>query len=73
MPLTAFRAALLALLAPQRTEVSYLAGGAALHIGPAGERFSDDLDFFHNAADAANETITAWLRRGSQLQGGQDG
>ena len=46
MPLTAFQASVLALLAPQRSDVSYLAGGAALHIGPAGERFSDDLDFF---------------------------
>ena len=46
MPLAAFQAAVLALLAPQRSEVSYFAGGAALHIGPAGERFSDDLNFF---------------------------
>jgi len=57
MPLTAFQASVLALLAPNRSEVSYLAGGAALHIGPAGERFSNDLDFFHNAADAANKTF----------------
>ncbi len=59
MPLTAFQASVLALLGPQRSDVSYLAGGAALHIGPAGERYSDDLDFFHNAADAANQSFAA--------------
>ena len=57
MPLTPFQASVLALLAPQRSDVSYLAGGAALHIGPAGERFSNDLDFFHSTADAANRTF----------------
>ena len=30
-----------------------------LHIGPAGERFSDDRNFFHNAGDAANQTFAA--------------
>lgn len=59
MPLTDFQVAVLALLAPQRSDASYLAGGAALHIGPAGERFSNDLDFFHNAADVANQTFVA--------------
>ena len=46
MPLTAFQGAVLTLLAPQRSDASYLAGGAALHIGPAGERFINDLNFF---------------------------
>ena len=59
MPLTAVQASVLALLAPQRSDASYLAGGAALHIGPSGERFSNDLDFFHNAADAANQSFAA--------------
>lgn len=59
MPLTPFQATVLALTAPQRSEASYLAGGAALHIGPAGERYSNDLDFFHNAADAANQSFAA--------------
>lgn len=59
MPLTPFQAKVLAFLAPQRSDVSYLAGGAALHIGAEGERFSEDLDFFHNAADAANQTFVA--------------
>lgn len=59
MPLTPFQSKVLALLAPQRSAASYLAGGAALHIGPAGERFSNDLDFFHNTADAANQSFVA--------------
>jgi hypothetical protein len=57
MPLTPLQAAVLAVLATNRSEASYLAGGAALHIGPAGERFSNDLDYFHNTADAANRTF----------------
>jgi len=59
MPLTPFQASVLTVLAPTRSDVSYLAGGAALHMGPTGERFSNDLDFFHNAADAANQTFAA--------------
>ena len=59
MPLTSFQASLLALLAANRSDDSYLAGGAALHIGPNGERFSNDLDFFHSAAELANRTCAA--------------
>jgi hypothetical protein len=57
MPLTPFQAEVLALLAPHRSDASYLAGGAALHLGAEGQRFSDDLDFFHSAADSANQTF----------------
>jgi hypothetical protein len=59
MPLTDIQATVLALLAPQRSEQSYFAGGAALHLGAAGERFSNDLDFFHATADAANRAFAA--------------
>ncbi|MBL0170362.1 MAG: hypothetical protein IPP90_06440 [Gemmatimonadaceae bacterium] len=59
MPLTTLQAAILALLAPQRSEQSYFAGGAALHMGPGGERYSNDLDFFHAATDAANQSFVA--------------
>ena len=59
MPLTAFQASVLALLAPQCSAASYLAVGAALHIGASGERYSNDLDFFHNAADVANQSFAA--------------
>ncbi|HYW30505.1 MAG TPA: hypothetical protein VE869_03280 [Gemmatimonas sp.] len=57
MPLTNVQATVLALLAPNRSNASYLAGGAALHLGPSGERFSNDLDYFHSSAEAANRTF----------------
>jgi hypothetical protein len=59
MPLTELQAEILSLLAAQRSEQSYFAGGAALHMGPSGERFSNDLDFFHSAAHAANRSFVA--------------
>lgn len=37
------------LLAKNRTEDSYLAGGAALHIAPNSKRYSNDLDYFHDS------------------------
>ena len=52
MPLTAFQLQLLADLAPaQSDDMSYLAGGAALHFEPNSTRFSRDLDFFHDSAE----------------------
>lgn len=45
MPLTPFQARLARLLARNRTEDSYLAGGAALHIEPNSKRYSNDLHF----------------------------
>ena len=59
MPLTDFQASVLALLAPARTDNSYLAGGAALHLGASGERYSEDLDLFHTSAAAANQAFAA--------------
>lgn len=56
MPLTPLQAKVLALLAPARTEDSYFAGAAALHLGPTGERYSADLDLFHTSASTANRT-----------------
>lgn len=49
MPLTPFQRTLLADLAAAPTDDRYLAGGAALHFAPNSERFSDDLDFFHDS------------------------
>ena len=57
MPLTSFQAQVLAALADGRGCDSYLAGGAALHLGAAGERYSADLDFFHTTANAANDAF----------------
>jgi len=57
MPLTSLQTRVLAALADGRGRDSYLAGGAALHLGAAGERYSADLDFFHTTANAANEAF----------------
>lgn len=48
MPLTPFQRSVLQVLAGSRSTDSYLAGGAALHVTPNSERFSNDLDFFHD-------------------------
>lgn len=49
MPLTEFQRALLAELAKEHSDDRYLAGGAALHFAPTSTRYSNDLDFFHDA------------------------
>ncbi len=58
MPLTAFQASVARLLAVNRSPQSYLAGGAALNMTPNTQRFSNDLDYFHDSeeyvADAFN-------------------
>lgn len=51
MPLTPFQAALGRLLARNRTEDSYLAGGAALLVHPNTVRYSHHLDYFHDTAE----------------------
>ena len=59
MPLTLFQARVFAVIAAARSEASYLAGGAALHLAPTGTRFSNDIDLFHNTAGAANLAFAA--------------
>ncbi len=54
MPLTQFQSLVFAAIAEARSSVSYLAGGAALHAGALGTRYSNDLDLFHTSASAAN-------------------
>jgi hypothetical protein len=49
MPLTEFQSALGRLLAKNRSEDSYLAGGAAILAAPNTKRFSQDLDYFHDS------------------------
>jgi len=49
MPLTDFQKVLARLLSVNRAPDSYLAGGAALHIEPDSQRYSRDLDFFHDS------------------------
>lgn len=50
MPLTPFQSELGRLLASNRSEDSYLAGGAAILAAPQTQRFSQDLDYFHDSA-----------------------
>jgi len=49
MPLTEFQSGIGKLLAANRTEDSYLAGGAAILQAPHTRRFSHDLDFFNDS------------------------
>jgi hypothetical protein len=51
MPLTDFQERLARLLSSNRTEDSYLAGGAALHLQPSSKRYSNDLDYFHDSEE----------------------
>jgi hypothetical protein len=50
VPLTEFQARLGRLLAANRSENSYLAGAAAILAAPNTNRFSHDLDYFHDSA-----------------------
>lgn len=50
MPLTTYQMRLGRLLATNRSEDSYLAGGAAILAAPNSLRFSHDLDYFHDSA-----------------------
>ncbi|MFQ5718603.1 MAG: hypothetical protein ACE5IK_03555 [Acidobacteriota bacterium] len=49
VPLTGFQNELAATLARNRSPDSYLAGGAAILIEPSTQRFSNDLDYFHDS------------------------
>lgn len=59
MPLTEFQAALGRLLAVNRSEDSYLAGGAAILAAPETQRYSHDLDFFHDSAERVASAYAA--------------
>ncbi|MBI4538751.1 MAG: hypothetical protein HY704_04475 [Gemmatimonadetes bacterium] len=51
MPLTAYQAELGRLLAANRSEDSYVAGGAAILAEPNTRRYSEDLDYFHDTPE----------------------
>ena len=51
MPLTTFQERVALLLAGSRSEDSYLAGGAAIHLAPTSTRYSNDLDYFHDSQE----------------------
>lgn len=59
MPLTPFQEGVLRLLAENRQEDSYLAGGGALHGAPNSLRYSQDLDFFHDSERRVAEAFEA--------------
>ena len=68
MPLTKFQREVALLLAANRSEDSYLAGGAALHRSPNSKRYSNDLDYFH---DSEQRVSTAFeTDRGTLEQAG---
>ncbi len=65
MPLTPFQSEVLGVLAANRREESYFAGGMVLHASPNSARYSHDFDIFHEAADEvtrASEADSASLR-----------
>jgi len=49
VPLTPFQLSVAGLLAPNRSDDSHLAGGAALLLEPNSSRYSNDLDYFHDS------------------------
>jgi hypothetical protein len=60
MPLTSFQRELLAALATSdAARERYLAGGAALHFSPNSDRYSDDLDFFHDTVSQVGRAFEA--------------
>ena len=59
MPLTKFQERVAKLLAAHRSEDSYLAGGAALHITPNSTRYSNDLDYFHDSDERVASAFAA--------------
>lgn len=62
VPLTGFQAELGRLLAVNRTEDSYLAGGAAILAAQQSRRYSRDLDYFHDSAERVASAFAADLR-----------
>lgn len=65
MPLTAYQAEVLAVLAGNRSEESHFAGGLVLNAASDSARYSHDFDIFHEAAEAvtrASEADAASLR-----------
>jgi hypothetical protein len=57
--LTDYQAEIARTLAAQRSEDSYLAGGAALHLEPNTQRYSNDLDYFHDSVKRVAEAFAA--------------
>lgn len=59
MPLTPFQEQIASLLAVDRSPDSYLAGGAAMHIAPTSQRYSNDLDYFQDSVERVRTAFAA--------------
>lgn len=59
VPLTPYQTEIAQLLAANRSEDSYLAGGAAIHIDPQSTRYSNDLDYFHDSSERVATAFAA--------------
>lgn len=57
VPLTPYQEEIARLLSANRAPDSYLAGGAALHLEPNTTRYSNDLDYFHDAVERVAEAF----------------
>jgi hypothetical protein len=72
MPVTPFQAKIAGLLAVNRNEGSYLAGGAALHFEPNSIRYSQDLNYFHaseiKVAEAYAADFELLVKEGIEVQ-----
>lgn len=59
MPLTEFQTAILSLLASNRSPDSHVAGGTAIHAAADSARYSQDIDVFHDSAEAVATSAQA--------------
>lgn len=57
VPLTAYQEEVARLLSANKSADSYLAGGAAIHLEPNTRRYSNDLDYFHDAVERVAEAF----------------
>jgi len=62
MPLNSFQTQLVKLLASNRSETAYLAGGAAINLSPESHRYSADLDYFHDSEKHVQEAFQKDLK-----------
>jgi hypothetical protein len=72
MPLTEYQARMGRLLAANRSEDSYLAGGAAILAAPNTRRYSQDLDYFHDSsarvASAYQSDLETLISQGYEVE-----
>jgi hypothetical protein len=62
MPLSEFQETVLQRLAANRNPNSYVAGGAAINVDRSSPRYSNDLDFFHDAEESVTLSATADIK-----------